>query len=260
MTLSLNSEELALIIYNFVVLLSRQMIFMEMIIMEFSQNELDRVLSSCGADLIGYADLTGMLSPGRKAGVSVAVKLPREVILSIHDGPNRDYFDLYHQMNAKLDEIVLAGEKYIRACGYHAAAQTTDAVEEFGVYRTKMPHKTVAVRSGLGWIGKSALFVTEQYGSAVRLSSVLTDAPLKTGTPVTESRCGSCMICTQACPGKAISGIAWNVNLDRDAFFDPLKCRKKARELAAQKIHEEITLCGKCIEVCPYTRNYLKKD
>jgi hypothetical protein len=26
--------------------------------MEFSQNELDKILSECGADLIGYADLT----------------------------------------------------------------------------------------------------------------------------------------------------------------------------------------------------------
>ena len=56
--------------------------------------------------------------------------------------------------------------------------KTVLATKEYGIFRTVMPHKTVAVHAGLGWIGKSALFVTEKYGSAVRLTSVLTDAPL----------------------------------------------------------------------------------
>lgn len=32
--------------------------------------------------------------------------------------------------------------------------------------------------------------------------------------------------------------------------------RKKAREIAAKTLNKQITLCGKCIEVCPYTRRY----
>jgi epoxyqueuosine reductase QueG len=68
------------------------------------------------------------------------------------------------------------------------------------------------------------------------------------------------MVCTNACPGKAISGKLWKADLDRDEFFDPLACRKKARELAAEKIRKEITLCGKCIEVCPYTQSYLRSQ
>ena len=226
--------------------------------MRFDQSELREILMDSGADLSGFADLSKMSGPEEKYGVSVAVKLSPEVIGSIAAGPNRVYFDLYHEANRKLNRIVLAGAEYIRECGYHALAQTTDSVKEFGNYRTRMPHKTVAVNAGLGWIGKSALFVTENYGSAVRLSSILTDAPLETDQPVTRSRCGNCMICTNACPGKAISGIEWNSNLDRDQFFDPLACRKKARELAAEAIHEEITLCGKCIAVCPFTKKYLK--
>ncbi|MGB8451461.1 MAG: 4Fe-4S double cluster binding domain-containing protein [Anaerocolumna sp.] len=64
------------------------------------------------------------------------------------------------------------------------------------------------------------------------------------------------MICTDACPGKAISGRVWSLVLDRDDFFDAMACRKKAREIAAKSIDKKITLCGKCIEVCPYTRKY----
>ena len=40
-------------------------------------------------------------------------------------------------------------------------------------------HKTVAVKAGLGFVGKSGLFLSEKYGSKVRLATVLTDMPLK---------------------------------------------------------------------------------
>ncbi|MDR0905560.1 MAG: 4Fe-4S binding protein, partial [Oscillospiraceae bacterium] len=119
---------------------------------------------------------------------------------------------------------------------------------------TILPHKTVATRAGIGWIGKSALLVTEKYGSMIRLSTVLTDAQLETAAPVDESKCGGCTVCTDACPAGAISGTLWTVGLYRDEFFDPVKCRKTARERAKQGFGGEVTICGKCIEVCPYTR------
>lgn len=120
-----------------------------------------------------------------------------------------------------------------------------------------MPHKTVAVRAGLGWIGKCALLVTKQFGSAVRLTSVLTNAPLECDEPVEQSFCGDCSECVKSCPGGAVSGKLWAPGMDREELFSPLLCRKKARELAAQAINKEITLCGKCIECCPHTKKYL---
>jgi epoxyqueuosine reductase QueG len=57
---------------------------------------------------------------------------------------------------------------------------------------TGLPHKTTATLAGLGWIGKCALLVTERYGSAIRLTAVLTEAELPCGEPVSRSRCGAC--------------------------------------------------------------------
>ena len=48
--------------------------------------------------------------------------------------------------------------------------------------QTALPHKTIATRAGIGWIGKSALLVTAKYGSAIRLSSILTDTPIETAS------------------------------------------------------------------------------
>lgn len=228
--------------------------------MQLQQMELEGVLRAAGASLVGYADLAGVAGAGWRSGVAVAVNLPRDIVQAIGNGPTRAYYEAYHMLNAQLDGIVRWGEDYLRGCGWKAHAQTIAAVREQDSFRTELPHKTVAVRAGLGWIGKSALFVSEAFGTAVRLSSLLTDAPLVTGTPVTESRCGDCRACTESCPGHAVSGKTWHAGMDRDEFFDAQSCRSTARQLAAVKLNEQITLCGKCIEVCPHTRRYLQNS
>jgi epoxyqueuosine reductase QueG len=241
--------------------------------------EIERLLSENGASMTGFAridglygkqDLTGPQSedsvkepidlPHYPFGVSIILAYPKEIIRNIGCSPTMEYYDAYHRLNDKLDELAVLCSEYIIKKGFHAYPQTVSSVREYGIFRTIMPHKTVAVMSGLGWIGKSALFITEKYGSAVRLTSVLTDAPLDYPKQILPSKCGSCMLCTKACPGNAISGRNWSPELDRDEFFDALACRKKAREIAAKALDKKITLCGKCIEVCPYTRKFTKED
>ena len=98
-------------------------------------------------------------------------------------------------------------------------------------------------------------------GPAVRLSSVLTDAEFdRYAEPINASRCGGCTACTNACPGKAIKGALWDMSTSRESLLDVEACRSAARALAWERLHERITLCGKCIEVSPYTSAYLKKE
>lgn len=223
--------------------------------------DLKEYLIQNGALEVGFADLSKLnISNPMRSGVSILLSLPKDVVNSISNGPTIEYYDQYHALNAKLNELAEMGAEWIRAFGFEAIAQTTDYVKEFGVYRTNLPHKTVATLSGLGWIGKSALFVTKKYGSAIRLSSIITNMEFDYGVSITESLCGNCMICADACPGGAISGKLWSVNVDRDEFFDPLKCRIMARKLAKESIDKEITLCGKCIEICPYTQAFIHKE
>jgi epoxyqueuosine reductase QueG len=222
--------------------------------------ELMEYLISNGASQVGFGDLSELSTNNMKSGISILLCIPKNVIKSISDGPNIGYYNQYHMLNDKLNNLAKLGARFIKTKGYDAIAQTTDDVREFGNYRTEMPHKTVATIAGLGWIGKSALFVTMKYGSALRLTSILTNMELDYGIPITKSMCGECNKCVYSCPGKAISGRLWDTKTDRDELFDPLKCRKKARQLAKERINKEITLCGKCIEVCPYTQNYVNRD
>lgn len=222
---------------------------------------LKELLLSDGAALVGFGDMSGLaqdMKRDMRFGVSVIVRMTPEIVKGIGNGPTKDYYLEYKRLNLLLDRLVLAGEAFLKDKGFEAFAQTTTRVNEFGNYRTVLPHKSFATRAGIGWIGKCALLVTEEYGSAVRLSSILTNAPLILAEPINHAKCNACMVCVNACPAGAASGEEWDITKDRDDFFNPLLCRKTAR-LRAAKIGIEATICGKCIQACPYTQRYINK-
>ena len=223
--------------------------------------ELEKLLLSEGANLVGFAGLNEItINEKMPFGISVAVKLSPELIKSIHNGPNIWYYKEYHRINNLLDRIITKGTEYLIKNGHEAFAQTTTATIQTNDYKTALPHKTVATRAGLGWIGKCGLLVTKEYGSGIRISSFLTNAKIRCGNPVEKSFCGNCMECVKNCPGTAISGKLWDVTMERSELIDVNKCKKTAWTLAMERINKEITLCGKCFEVCPYTMKYINRE
>lgn len=223
--------------------------------------ELKARLLHNGADLVGIGDLTQLPCDqrgGLPIGISVAVKYPREIIQGIAELPTPEYKQWYDGLNQRLDTLVTLGAEFLEQRGYRALAKNRAQVGSYGDdCLTLLPHKTVATRAGLGWVGKCALLVTEEYGSMVRLSSILTDAPLTAAKPINQSKCGNCTACRDACPAGAIHGAAWEPGLERNALFDYQRCREMARSRSMLGFGQRVDLCGKCIEVCPYTKRYL---
>jgi epoxyqueuosine reductase QueG len=118
--------------------------------------------------------------------------------------------------------------------------------------RNTFSHKMVATRAGLGWIGKTDLFISKKFGPRLRLASVLVDYPLKPlNPPIDRSRCGKCNLCVAACPAQAASGKLWNIHIDRDEFYSAAKCKETANRLTLEKIGRDMRLCGICVSVCP---------
>lgn len=225
--------------------------------------QLKEELIRLGADLVGIGDITILPADVRinmTYGIAVAVAIDPNVINGIENGPTLEYYDSYNNLNIKLDEIVSLGAQYIQSLGYDAIAQTTSEISKTETdYSTVLPHKTVATRAGIGWIGKNAMLVTKEFGSAIRISAILTNACLEADRPINESKCKDCMRCKEECPGEAISGKNWNIASYRDMFFDPIKCRRAARSITKQLLNIEKTLCSKCVYVCPYTQAYVRK-
>lgn len=228
--------------------------------MEELRNGLFEVLSACGAKLMGIADLSGVV-PGRcSIGVAVAVPVPAVIVEELKNSPTLEYYDAYGILNARLDRIVEAGAGFLTAHGYKACANTTKTVKEDQFRRTRLPHKTVAAKAGLGWVGKNCLLVTQQYGCAVRLSSLVTDAPLHPDSPIETSRCGDCGVCVALCPANALSGALWFAGMPREQILDDEACEKTQLKRMKNATGIDVDLCGLCFAVCPYTQRYLDAE
>lgn len=221
---------------------------------------LEKYILELGANKVGFADLSEIPSSHRshlKYGISIAKAIDPEIVRHIAGGPNQNYYKEYMKLNAELDQIALRVSEKIKSMGYEAIAKTTTTVSYDERLHTDLPHKTVATRAGMGWIGKCALLITNEYGSALRFTSVLTNLKLETAVPVNESKCGNCTLCTQICEGKAVKGINWHLGMERDDFYDAEACRREARRKCDLE-GIETTICGQCINICPYTRRYIK--
>lgn len=204
-----------------------------------------------GADLVGIGNLTTLPENSRGKlpfGISIAVKFPKDVVSGIVDLPTREYYDWYNKVNGTLSQIASHAVTTLKDLGYQATT------------RTGLPQKTVATRAGVGWVGKSNLLVTEQYGSMIRLASVLTDAPLTAAEPVNESKCGDCRLCVDACPAGALTGKLWDTTVSRDEILDTSACSAMAVSRSIQGFGVPIELCGKCFAVCKYTQQYINSE
>lgn len=215
-----------------------------------------------GADLVGFADVSCLpveVTGGLTQAVSIAVALDPAVIRGIAGGPTIEYFAEYERTNALLDRVSEQVAGLLRGAGHQAQAFRATAEQiDRTTLATRLQHKTTATRAGLGWIGKCGLLVTREYGSAIRLGSVLTDAPLEAGRPVEASHCGDCHQCVEHCPAKAVKGENWQLGVAREHIYDAVACFSAARALT-QRIGIKATICGVCINACPWTQGYLTR-
>ena len=142
--------------------------------------EIEKLLTEKGASLVGFSALGESfcdMYPQYGYAVTIVRKLADAVVETINGRPTMSYFQHYRITNTKLDLLALDAMDFIESMGYHAlpiaASQSTNDKKE--EYRGIFPHKTGAVLSGLGFIGKNGLLITPQFGSKVRLATVLTD-------------------------------------------------------------------------------------
>ena len=144
-------------------------------------DEITTFIKSHGASLVGFADLKEIDTEARDNfpyGIIIAVALDPKVVSDIKIGPTAAYYAEYKKVNILLDELAQQMVLFFIKKGFKAKIRPATFEEDKAHLTAKLPHKTVATRAGLGWIGKSALLVTREYGPAVRLVSVLTDAPV----------------------------------------------------------------------------------
>ncbi len=115
--------------------------------------------------------------------------------------------------------------------------------------------REVALRSGIGYIGKNSSVVTDNGGSAVFLGYIITDLELKAGEK-SKNTCGRCQKCIFSCPTGAIS----------EEGFEIKKCISYITQIKVVLSLEEMKIIGRnlygcdvCQLVCPKNKDALIK-
>lgn len=194
-------------------------------------------IKDSGADFVDFVDIS-MLSGDSTEGYSCAVlfgkALSKEYICALRAGLEPKYKEV-NNVERKMDTLAVKLADQLEKEGYKSTAKLKSG---------RLPHKTVALRAGLGFIGKNNLLVTTRYGCALMLGKVLTAAPFITMSEMPKApQCGDCGICVNICPTKALLGKTWSVTTTRDEIITRKLC----------------TLCLKCMIWCPYTAEYVNE-
>lgn len=215
------------------------------------QQQLKDFAKELGADIVGFCELPSppiKELPQLSFAVSVGVKLSDGILKTIDNAPSYMYFQHYRTANTLLDNVAFRLARKIEELGYLSfPIAASQSLGKSNPYRGVFPHKTAAALAGLGFVGKSGLFLSNDYGSKVRLATVLTSLPLQAEHLVIENGCGNCTACQKACPAGAIYGELPHTDGTRN--FDAEKCSKYMKE-HFQDVGRG-SVCGVCIKVCP---------
>ena len=218
------------------------------------QRRLEFFVYQNGGDLFGVADLEparefivaqGGETTGKFArAVSIGIRLS-DVIVDQHSPEERRELSIYwhhayYVVNPALDFLAQIVQRELQSDGYRAFPIPASVPYDREALRGVFSHKLAAHLAGLGWIGKSCLLITPDFGPRVRFATVLTDAPLQEGTPLSKE-CGRCQACVVACPIKAFAGVEFQAAIPVEMRFNTRACSEYRRS------HP----CGLCVAKCP---------
>jgi epoxyqueuosine reductase len=117
-----------------------------------------------------------------------------------------------------------------------------------------MMDKVWAVRAGLGWMGKHTNLITEEYGSWVFIGELLLNLELEYTDDQVADQCGSCTLCLDACPTKAI---VEPYVVDSNLCISHATIESRAPELrpdVAAHLEGWLYGCDICQDVCPWNQ------
>ena len=115
--------------------------------------------------------------------------------------------------------------------------------------------RSLAVRAGLGWIGKSSMFISPRFGSALFLCEILLSLPLPPDGAYTKDGCGSCSRCADSCPNGCIDPVTRTIRADRCAAYLTIEHKGDFTPEQSILVGKHLFGCDECLRACPWNRH-----
>lgn len=194
-----------------------------------------------GIELVGFTNLThveGIPSGHESTAVEIIRRYPWAIVLGVQLGKLGEItagidVDIYLERIA-LEMSADLEERGRRALIIHPEDEF-DPVNRKGLLSLKM----LAKQAGLGWLGRSLLIVSPEYGPIHRLIAVLTETELPTDDSI-PNQCGDCTLCIENCPSGALTLASFHDHPgEREDVLNIDRC---LGDLG----------CKLCLEICPW--------
>lgn len=113
--------------------------------------------------------------------------------------------------------------------------------------------KEIAQRAGLGFIGKNSLIINPELGSYLFLTEILLDIPIDFENKAIHNNCGTCNICIEACPTKAL--LPYTLIPERCISYLTIEYKGIIPDNLKKMMKNRVFGCDICQEVCPYNKS-----
>ncbi|HOZ14708.1 MAG TPA: tRNA epoxyqueuosine(34) reductase QueG [Tenuifilaceae bacterium] len=193
-----------------------------------------------------------LIVPNAKSVISVLLSYKREDLSIIKNPPKISRYALGPDYHLVIKTMLFDLLSRIR--------------EEFGsvngrafVDSAPVLERAWAVKSGLGWIGKSSNLIHPALGSYVFIGELIVDVEIEPTNNEIPNRCGNCTRCVDACPTGAI---VKPLVIDASKCISYINIEKKTplTEQEFSMLNNWCFGCDICQEACPWNKKAAIKN
>jgi epoxyqueuosine reductase len=130
-----------------------------------------------------------------------------------------------------------------------------------------LAERALAVRSGLGFIGKNHMLINPTLGPQIFLGEIITNLKLQTDEPtfchserseesigLTTSKCFNCNKCIDACPTGALR-VDGQLDANKCISYLTIEYKGEIPDDLAERTGDRLFGCDECVLACPYQDN-----